>query len=67
MSVIKEGKVRLLCTICGEEIILQGLRDTGQYKFRYKGKAYPVYEYKCPVCFTTTHISSKFLDDLEKD
>ena len=37
------------------------------YSFRTEGKKYPVYEYECPYCNNKSHISQKFLDDLNRD
>ncbi len=66
MQVIQESKARLLCTVCGREINITLLKDS-VYSFRTEGKKYPVYEYECPYCNNKSHISQKFLDDLNRD
>lgn len=68
MEVVRESKVRPLCTICGEEMNLGIIsRKPTKYGFTHNGIKYEVYEYVCPACSTKTFVSEKFLNDFKKD
>ena len=59
---MKDDK-KILCTVCGNEVLLDALKYTGMYSYRYKGNKYKVYEYNCPVCSNKTFVSEKFLEE----